>query len=105
MEEKQHCVAYVKRRVRILFTVHRNVKTEWNQKNLFPTPASPPEENDKETLKDFLLNEKQNEEGMEKIKGWLIQALEYQEVNTDEARKIIIHSPSCILFPVSQYSK
>ena len=82
------------------------MKTEWNQKNLFPTPVSPPEEDDKETLKDFLLNEKQNEEEMEKMKGWLLQAQEYQEVNnTDEARKIIMHSPSCILFPVSQYSK
>ena len=65
-----------------------------------PPLQDPQKEYDEEILKDFLFNEKQYEEEMEKEGRMVIQALENQEVNTDETRKAIMHNQSYILFPL-----
>ena len=62
-------------------------------------------EDDEETLKDFLFNGKQDEEEREKKKRWLYRLWKNRKSILMKLEKTIMHNPSYILFPVSQFPK
>ena len=61
-----------------------------------PPLQHPQKEDDEEILKDFLFNEKQNEEEMEKKKGWLYRLWKTRKSLLMKQEKI-----KCTIYPIS----